>query len=122
MEEYQTRIDRLTGVVTAVISIQDSRRGYKDNKNLSWLTWLATFFIPLSFVATMLSMTTDSLWKLQDAAIMWAEVSIPSGLLIMLFVLLMSIGQCRRAIRRFFAGFPWVGNWMPFDKQKGPSQ
>ncbi|CAN8098352.1 unnamed protein product [Discula destructiva] len=99
LEEYQSRIDRLTGVVTAVISIKDSRRGYKDNKNLQWLTWLATFFIPLSFVATMLSMTTGPLDQLHDAAVMWAEVSIPSGLVIMSIVLLMSIAKFRRAIR-----------------------
>lgn len=34
MEEFQSRIDRLTDVVTAVINMGDSRRGYKDNKNL----------------------------------------------------------------------------------------
>lgn len=34
MEEFQMRIDRLTDVVTAVINMGDSRRGYKDNKNL----------------------------------------------------------------------------------------
>lgn len=34
MEEFQNRIDRLTDVVTAVINMGDSRRGYKDNKNL----------------------------------------------------------------------------------------
>lgn len=118
MEEYQSRIDRLTEVVTAVISIQDSRRGYKDNKNLQWLTWLATFFIPLSFVATMLSMTTGPLDQLHDAAVMWAEVSIPSGLLIMSFVLLMSIAKCRRAIRATVAGFPWVGSNRPFNTRK----
>lgn len=118
MEEFQSRIDRLTEVVTAVISIQDSRRGYKDNKNLQWLTWLATFFIPLSFVATMLSMTTGPLDQLHDAAIMWAEVSIPSGLLIMSFVLLMSIAKCRRAIRATAVEFPWVGNWRPFNPRK----
>lgn len=114
LEEYQARIDRLTEVVTAVISIQDSRRGYKDNKNLQWLTWLATFFIPLSFVATMLSMTTGPLDQLHDAAVMWAEVSIPSGLLILSIVLLMSIARCRRALRRFFCEFPWIGGWRPF--------
>lgn len=111
LEEYQQRIDRLTEVVTAVISIQDSRRGYKDNKNLQWLTWLATFFIPLSFVATMLSMTTGPLNQLRDAAVMWAEVSIPSGLVIMSIVLLMSIARVRRAIREF----PWFGSWKPFN-------
>lgn len=115
LEEYQARIDRLTGVVTAVISIQDSRRGYKDNKNLQWLTWLATLFIPLSFVATMLSMTTGPLDELRDATVLWAEVSIPSGLFIMSVVMLMSIAKCRRAIRRFFIEFPWVGPWRPFN-------
>jgi hypothetical protein len=34
LEEFQSRIDRLTDVVTAVINMGDSRRGYKDNKNL----------------------------------------------------------------------------------------
>lgn len=117
LEEYQSRIDRLTEVVTAVISIQDSRRGYKDNKNLQWLTWLATFFIPLSFVATMLSMTTGPLDQLHDAAVMWAQVSIPSGLLIMSCVMLMSIARCRRAIRGFFIEFPWLGAARPFKRK-----
>ena len=59
MEDYQTRIDRLTSVVTAIISIDDSRRGRDDNRNVTRLTWLATFFIPLSFVASLFSMTAD---------------------------------------------------------------
>ena len=59
MEDYQDRIDRLTSVVTAIISIEDSRRGRDDNRNVSRLTWLATFFIPLSFVASLFSMQAD---------------------------------------------------------------
>lgn len=59
MVEYQRRIDRLTSVVTAIISIKDSRRSQQDNRNVARLTWLATFFIPLSFVATLFSMQTD---------------------------------------------------------------
>lgn len=121
LEEYQSRIDRLTEVVTAVISIQDSRRGYKDNKNLQWLTWLATFFIPLSFVATMLSMTTEPLVELRDAAVMWAEVSIPSGLVIMCVVLAMSFSKSRRAVRKSVRGFPWFGQKRPFDRGKKSS-
>lgn len=101
MEEYQERIDRLTNVVTAVINMQDSRRGFKDNRNLQWLTWLATFFIPLSFVATMLSMSSDP-YQLGESAKLWAEVSLPSGLFIVSIILLMSIAKCRRAIRKFF--------------------
>lgn len=99
LEEYQSRIDRLTEVFTAMISLQDSRRGYKDNKNLRWLTCLATIFIPLSFVATMLSMTTNPLTDLRDAVVMWAEVSVPSAVVIKCVVLLMSTAKGRRIIR-----------------------
>jgi Mg2+ and Co2+ transporter CorA len=59
MEEYQQRIDRLTSVVTAIISISDSQRSREDNKNVARLTWLATFFIPLGFIASIFSMTDD---------------------------------------------------------------
>ncbi|CZT40936.1 uncharacterized protein RSE6_00610 [Rhynchosporium secalis] len=59
MEEYQNRIDRLTSVVTAKISIEDSRRSQDDNRNVARLTWLATFFIPLSYVASLFSMQED---------------------------------------------------------------
>jgi hypothetical protein len=59
MEEYQQRIDRLTSVVTAIISIGDSRTSQADNQNVAWLTWLATFFIPMSFVTGLFSMTEE---------------------------------------------------------------
>jgi hypothetical protein len=59
MEEYQKRIDRLTSVVTAIISIEDSRRGQDDNRNVARLTWLATFFIPLGYMASLFSMQSD---------------------------------------------------------------
>lgn len=101
MEEYQDRIDRLTNVVTAVINMQDSRRGFKDNRNLQWLTWLATFFIPLSFVATMLSMSTDP-FELGESAKLWAEVSIPSGLLVLSIILILTVPKYRRSIRESF--------------------
>jgi hypothetical protein len=59
MEEYQERIDRLTTVVTAVMSIADSRRALADNKNISQLTKLAFLFVPFSLVAAAFSMQTD---------------------------------------------------------------
>lgn len=59
MEEFQDRIDRLTSVVTASISIDDSHRGLQDTRNVTRLTWLATCFIPLSLVASIFSMQQD---------------------------------------------------------------
>ncbi len=59
MEEFQVRIDRLTSVVTASISIDDSHRGLQDTRNVTRLTWLATCFIPLSLTASIFSMQSD---------------------------------------------------------------
>ena len=56
LEELQDRVDRLTSVVTSEISVKDSRQSIEDNHNLARLTWLATIFIPLSFVSAFFSM------------------------------------------------------------------
>lgn len=57
--DLQSRLDRLTNVVTAAISIEDSHRGLEENRNLARLTWLATTFIPMSFVTGFFSMQSD---------------------------------------------------------------
>lgn len=59
LNELQARVDRLTSVVTSEISIEDSRRGLQENHNLARLTWLATTFIPLTFVSGLFSMQND---------------------------------------------------------------
>lgn len=59
LEELQNRVDRLSAIVTSEISIEDSRLGLEENHNLARLTWLATTFIPLSFVSAFFSMNED---------------------------------------------------------------
>jgi Mg2+ and Co2+ transporter CorA len=59
LKELQTRSDRLTSVVVADISIQDSRHGIAESKNVARLAWLATVFIPLTFVSGLFSMQAD---------------------------------------------------------------
>ncbi|KAF2260860.1 hypothetical protein CC78DRAFT_471907 [Lojkania enalia] len=59
LDELQSRVDRLSSVVTAEISIEDARRGLEENHNLARLTWLATIFIPLSYVSGLFSMAED---------------------------------------------------------------
>ncbi|RYO96171.1 hypothetical protein DL765_011652 [Monosporascus sp. GIB2] len=78
MEEHQKRIDRLASIVTAAINIEDARRGYAANKNVNRLTLLATLFVPLSLVASLLSMQPD-VERLRNTAVLWAEVAIPSA-------------------------------------------
>lgn len=76
MEEYQQRIDRLTSVVTAIISIEDSRRSQADNRNVARLTWLATFFIPLSYVASLFSMQ-DNIGELRPTMRLYFKWAVP---------------------------------------------
>ncbi|KAI5918304.1 hypothetical protein F4810DRAFT_692957 [Camillea tinctor] len=89
MEECQQRIDRLTHVATAAISIQDSRRSIRDNNNIQYLTYLATFFIPMSLVAALLSMQPD-VSELGDTMKVWAEASLPIAFVILLVTVIVS--------------------------------
>jgi hypothetical protein len=59
IEILQQRVDRLTDIVTSEINIEDSRRGLKENHNMARVTWLATIFIPLSFISSFYSMNED---------------------------------------------------------------
>lgn len=56
LKELQDRVDRLTAIVTSEINIEDSNQSREDNHNLTRLTWLATTFIPMSFVSAFFSM------------------------------------------------------------------
>ena len=80
IEECQRRLDRLTSVVTAIISIEDSRRGQQDNSNVARLTWLATAFIPLSYIASLFSMTTD-LSSIKNTSKIYAATAVPLAIL-----------------------------------------
>ncbi|CRK29233.1 hypothetical protein BN1708_004910 [Verticillium longisporum] len=53
------RIERIVAVATAIISIEESRRGYSLNQDLGRLTYLAVVFAPLSFVTGFFSMSED---------------------------------------------------------------
>ncbi|EKD20377.1 hypothetical protein MBM_01059 [Drepanopeziza brunnea f. sp. 'multigermtubi' MB_m1] len=59
MQEYQMRIDRVTSILTSTMSIEESRHAIADAKNVARLTWLASFFIPMSLIASLFSMQAD---------------------------------------------------------------
>lgn len=100
MKEYQQRIDRLTSVVTAVISISDSRHAIDDNRNLARLTWLATVFIPLSFVAGLFSMTED-ITTLHQTIKWYFATALPLSGVVYIFALLLNLPSVLR-----------VGRWL----------
>jgi Mg2+ and Co2+ transporter CorA len=95
MEEYQLKIDRLTSVVTAIISIGDSRHSQEDNRNVARLTWLATFFIPLGFVASLFSMTED-VTTLMKTYKWFAVVAVPLACLSIGLGVILTLPQVQR--------------------------
>ncbi|KAF2272729.1 uncharacterized protein EI97DRAFT_385072 [Westerdykella ornata] len=82
LNELQERVDRLTTVVASEISTEDSRRGLQENHNLARLTWLATTFIPLSFVSGFFSMT-DSLSGMKETFGWYFCVAVPLTIFVM---------------------------------------
>ncbi|KAF5529772.1 hypothetical protein FMEXI_13947 [Fusarium mexicanum] len=69
LEDYETRIDRLSTVVNSTISLTDA-------SNTSKLTILASLFIPPSLVAALLSMNMDPLIGLGNSLKWWAVASV----------------------------------------------
>lgn len=100
LDELQRRVDRLTEVVAAEIATEDSRRSLKENHNLARLTWLATTFVPLSFLASFFSMT-ENITELKWTVLWFFSAAIP--LTAITLVVAGAVGQ----------------EWIPKLKEKG---
>lgn len=59
IETLKSRADGIMAVVTAVMTIEESKKAVEQNRSLARLTWLAVTFVPLSFVASLFSMNGD---------------------------------------------------------------
>ena len=59
IDTLQVRADRIMAVVTAVMSIEESKKAFEQNQSLARLTWLAITFAPLSFITGLFSMNGD---------------------------------------------------------------
>ncbi|CAG5183779.1 uncharacterized protein ALTATR162_LOCUS10750 [Alternaria atra] len=82
VNELQERVDRLTSIVTSEISIEDSRRGLEENHNMARLTWLATIFIPLTFISGLYSMN-ESVSALKTTYGWYFLTAVPFTLIVM---------------------------------------
>lgn len=58
-QTLQVSADRIMAVVTAVMSIEESKKAFEQNRSLARLTWLAVTFVPLSFITSLFSMNSD---------------------------------------------------------------
>ena len=83
IEKLHVRADRIMAVVTATMSIEESKKAFEQNRSLARLTWLAVTFIPLSFITSMFSMQSD-LSSLKQSFWIFFSVGIPVTALVLL--------------------------------------
>jgi hypothetical protein len=109
LTELENRVDRLTAVVTAEISIEDSRRGLEENHNLARLTWLATTFIPLSFVSGFFSMQ-DDISTMKYTYGWYFLVAVPLAAFTMLLAAAVGKGWFSKISKKNIFGVPTASN------------
>ena len=91
IDTLQLRADRIMSVVTAVMSIEESKKAFEQNRSLARLTWLAITFAPLSFITWLFSMNGE-LTTLVSTFKVYFAVALPLTALILLLTRFSNIG------------------------------
>ena len=91
IENLQVRADRIMSVVTAVMSIEESKKAFEQNRSLARLTWLAITFAPLSFITSLFSMNGDLSTLLRTFRIYFA-VAIPLTAIVLFLTRFTTVG------------------------------
>ncbi|KAL8850303.1 MAG: hypothetical protein Q9221_004718 [Calogaya cf. arnoldii] len=85
LNRLHERAERIMAVVTAVMSIEESKKALEQNRSLARLTYLAVTFVPLSFVSSFFAMNED-VTKLGQTFWVFFAVAIPVTLLALVVV------------------------------------
>ena len=88
----QVRADRIMAVVTAVMSIDESKKAFEQNRSLARLTWLAITFAPLSFITGLFSMNGEVATLVSTFRVYFA-VAIPLTALVLFLTRFANVGQ-----------------------------
>lgn len=91
IENLQVRADRIMSVVTAVMSIEESKKAFEQNRSLARLTWLAITFAPLSFITGLFSMNSDLLTLVETFRVYFA-VALPLTAMVLLLTRFANVG------------------------------
>ncbi|KAL9001686.1 MAG: hypothetical protein Q9180_010012, partial [Flavoplaca navasiana] len=85
LNQLHNRAERIMSVVTAVMSIEESKKALGQNRSLTRLTYLAVTFVPLSFVSSFFAMNED-VTRLGRTFWIYFAVAIPVTLLALVVV------------------------------------
>jgi hypothetical protein len=88
------RIEKDINHLMALVAISDGRQSFQENRGISFLTLVATIFLPSSTVATVLGMQTQFAPGERSFWMLWA-VAIPLTIMILLLTILYPIVSAR---------------------------
>ena len=91
IDTLQVRADRIMAVVTAVMSIEESKKAFEQNRSLARLTWLAITFAPLSFITGLFSMN-DELATLVSTLWVYFAVALPLTAIVLFLTRFSNVG------------------------------
>ena len=91
IQDLQIRADRIMSVVTAVMSIEESKKAFKQNRSLARLTWLAITFAPLSFITSLFSMNSELSTLVTTFRVFFA-VALPLTAVVLLLTRFVNVG------------------------------
>jgi hypothetical protein len=83
LEDAGRRLENMLPVVMTLVQIADARRSFAETADISRLTVLALVFVPLTFVASLFSMNTETMPGSKDFWVYFA-VAVPVTLLVIL--------------------------------------
>ena len=101
IDTLQVQADRVMAVVTAVMSIDESKKAFEQNRSLARLTWLAITFAPLSFITGLFSMNGELATLLRTFKVYFA-VALPLTAIILFLARFANIGLRIRWKELFF--------------------
>jgi len=88
------RIEKDINHLMALVAISEGRQSFQENRGISFLTLVATIFLPSSTVATVLGMQTQFAPGERSFWMLWA-VAIPLTIMILLLTILYPIVSAR---------------------------
>ncbi|KAH7092370.1 hypothetical protein FB567DRAFT_435152 [Paraphoma chrysanthemicola] len=103
LNEVQARVQHVSDRANAEMQLEASRQSLVESHDLARLTWLATIFIPLTFVTGLFSMT-DNLGEMKGTFRVYFSTAIPVAI-VSLIVARYGSRASRAAVRR------WYGFW-----------
>ena len=106
LNQLHNRAERIMSVVTAVMSIEESKKALGQNRSLARLTYLAVTFVPLSFVSSFFAMNED-VTRLGRTFWIYFAVAIPVTLLALVVVRFSD--ALRKMARRLLQSFARKG-------------